>query len=409
VRFCLSLLLLAGASCAQDLASRYPDLEEADFGDPKEFARIEDEVNAYFDAEDDAVRAANLKTILARNLPFRVLEAVVRHGRRYGPVEATFVGNVQLPARYDPARKIPVLVGLNGATQGFEREASLRGFGVMMPWKIKGWVDPETSDRVREQLWEAAKGLNLDLDRVYATGCSVGGHATWIAGATRTDLWAALLPVSGSPGRILVAMSEVYLKNMKHLPVYATVGEDDDDILRMAREGQTKMKGFGNISTLEVVPKRGHESFDDHAEKLLAWCSELRRARYPAKLDFWGGQDLGTHHYWIEVAEDTTAPRDMVIDTPTGDFVRHLPVRPFHVTAEIKDQVVSLRTKEVSSLRVRLSPAMLDFAQEVTIRINGEVEWKGVPEASPTTLLSSSLARKDRLRTFAWEREFSLK
>lgn len=401
-------LFLAAAwpAAAQDTASRYPELDAEDYADAEKFRALEDAVNEYFDTELAERRAARLKEIEASGYSFAVVEAVVRHGRRYEKVDARIVGNVTLPEKYDPARAIPVLVGLNGLSDGYETEAASRGFATMYPWNVKGWVDPRTTDRVVEQLWEACRRVNLDVDRVYATGVSVGGHATWVAGAMRTDAWAALLPRSGSPGRILVAMSEVYLQNLHHLPVSSLVGADDEDIAKMAVKGQAVCKRFGLTTVLEVVENRGHEDFDDRAEQHLGWASELRRARYPAKLDWWGGGDMGKRHYWVEALEDTVASKDLLIDTPTGDILRDLPIRPLHVQAEIEGNVVVLHTKEVARLRVSLSPAMLDFDQEVAIRIDGKVEWKGKPERSVRTMLESSLRRMDRSRTFGWEREF---
>lgn len=402
----LFLVLASLASAESALERRYPELDEEDLADAEQIAALEHHVNAFFDAELTEKRREHLKAVEETKSPFRVVEAVVRRGRRYTKPEEAIVGNLQIPPKYDPDRPTPVLVGLNGLSQGWETAASVRGYITLYPWKIEAWQDPRTSDIVWEQLWEQSRRVNIDFDRLYCTGVSAGGHATWIAGAMRSDAWAAMLPVSGSPGRILIAMSEVYLKNTHDLPFRCTVGADDDEITAMAKRGQGVAKRFEIPAQLDVLEKRGHESFDDLAEGLLAWSSELKRARYPAKLDYFGGADLGHSHYWIEVLKDGIETKELKIESATKWVTRHIPAFPFHVQAEIKGQEISIHEKDVKQVRVGLADGMVDMDKEVLIKINGKQVWKGVPARSVKTLLESSERRTDRLRTFAWEKEF---
>lgn len=403
----LLLLALAATLRAEDsLPRRYPELDAEDLADAKAIAALEDHVNGYFDDELTEKKREHLKALEEAKVPFRVIEAVVRRGRRYGKPDGDIVGNLKMPGNYDPSRPTPVLVGLNGLSEGWETAAALRGYFTLYPWNIEAWQDPRTADIVWEQLWGLSRRANIDFDRLYCTGSSVGGHATWIAGVAGTDGWAALLPVSGSPGRVLVAMSEVYLANMHDLPCRATVGAQDDDILAMARRGQGVAKRLGAPAQLDVLEKRGHESFDDLAESLLAWSSELKRARYPAKLDFYGGLDMGRRHYWVEALADGTSAKELKIEASTKYVTRRIPAFPFHVQAEVKGQEVSIHEKDVKEIRVGLADGMLDLEKEVVLRINGKQAWKGVPGRSVKVLLESSARRMDRLRTFAWEREF---
>lgn len=407
MRILLLSLALAAAAFADDaLEKRYPELDAADLADAKAILALEDHVNGWFDETISEKRAAHIKAIEGAKVPFAVIEAIVRHGRRYERPKETIVGNLTLPPKYDPARPTPVLVGLNGLADGWEREASIRGYITLYPWKVEAWQDPRTTDIILDQLWTLSRRVNIDFDRLYCTGYSVGGHATWIAGATRTDAWAALLPVSGSPGRILVAMSEAYLANMHDLPCRTTVGVQDTDIAAMAKKGQGIARRFGIPSELDVLDDRGHESFDDRAEMLLAWSCELKRARYPAKIDYRGGADLGSRHYWVEVTREDLDTKELQVEAVRRTIVRHIPVTPFHVQATVKGQEVSVFAKHVQDLRVSLSDAMLDLDKEITIKINGKIAWKGLPDKTVRTLLDSSERRQDRLRTFSWEHEF---
>lgn len=407
MRSLLLSLVLATAALADDaLQRRYPELDDEDLADAKAIASLEDHVNGFFDDELTEKKREHLKALEESKVPFRVLEAVVRRGRRYEKPDGGIVGNLQIPGKYDPERPTPVLVGLNGLSEGWETAASIRGYITLYPWKIEAWQDPRTADIVWEQLWEQSRRVNIDFDRLYCTGYSVGGHATWIAGVAGTDGWAAMLPVSGSPGRILVAMSEVYLANMHDLPCRATVGVEDDEIREMAKRGQGVAKRLGIPAQLDVLEKRGHESFDDLAEGLLAWSSELKRIRYPAKLDFYGGLDMGRRHYWVEVTKEDVNDKELKVESSTKIITRHVPAFPFHVIAEVKGQDVSIHTKDAKEIRVGLADGMVDMEKDVTIRINGKQVWKGVPGRSVKVMLESSARRMDRLRTFGWEKVF---
>ena len=407
MRALLLVLSLAAAAFADDaLEKRYPELDAADLTDAKAIAALEDHVNGWFDEENTGKRAEHLKALEAATVPFKVLEAIVRHGRRYEKPDDAIVGNLTLPSKYDPERPTPVLVGMNGLTEGWEREASIRGYITLYPWNVEAWQDPRTTDIVIEQLWVNSRRVNIDFDRLYCTGYSKGGHATWIAGAMRSDAWAAILPVSGSPGRIMVAMSEIYLKNMHDLPCRATVGGKDEEIAQMAKDGQAVAKRFGIPTQLDFLEDRDHDTFDDRAEMLLAWSSELKRARYPAKIDYWGGADLGHNHYWIEITKDHIETKELQVESARKIIKRRIPQSPFHVSAEIKGQEISVHAKDVDEVRVSLSDAMVDMTKEVVIKMNGKVVWKKIPERSVKTLLESSDRRHDRQRTFVWEREF---
>jgi len=410
IALCLlvSAVLPVAAQPAEDgLRSRYPELSAEDLADPAAIAALEDRVNAWFDAESETQRAPHLKALEGNDL--RLLEAVVRHGRRYSAPEGPIVGNITLPPRYDPAKPIPILIGFNNLTTGWERDAVLGGFGTMNPWGVEAWVDPRATDEIVRDLWKLSRRVNIDFDRLYATGVSVGGHGTWVAACARSDVWAAMLPISGSPGRVMVAMGEAYMRNVRHLPVRTVVGAEDTDIAAMANRGFALGKDQKLPIFLDTHDGRGHESFDDLAGELLTWALKHRRPLYPAELEYYGGADLGRRHYWVEALKDSVRGRDLIIDTVTGTLKRKIPVFALQIAAGVKDNVVSVRTKQISSLRVSLSPSMVDFTRDVTVKVNGRVAWKGKPEGSARTLLESSLRRMDRSRTFLWEMEFEVK
>ncbi len=92
--------------------------------------------------------------------------------------------------------------------------AGVEAIGQARAYKPKDWgtlVTP-TNRRPRRFNWEdwgmkdalevleiAQKKYSPDPDKIYLTGHSMGGHGTWILGATYPDKWAAIAPCAGYP------------------------------------------------------------------------------------------------------------------------------------------------------------------------------------------------------------------
>lgn len=118
-----------------------------------------------------------------------------------------------------------------------------------------------------------SKSHRIDPKRVYLTGLSRGGHATWRWAAKRPELFAAIAPVSGWGD----AVSACRLKDM---PVWAFHG-DRDDVVKP--EGSFFMvqavRACGGNPRLTIYPGTGHDgwtpTYDDPA--LYRWLLEQRR------------------------------------------------------------------------------------------------------------------------------------
>jgi pimeloyl-ACP methyl ester carboxylesterase len=113
-------------------------------------------------------------------------------------------------------------------------------------WEDWGQLD------VLEVLDLAKKELNIDPDRVYLTGHSMGGHGAWHIGETFPDLFAAIGPSAGwlsfwsyrarrapdasTPvGAVLARAASpsdtfALAENLRHTAVYVLHGSDDDNV-----------------------------------------------------------------------------------------------------------------------------------------------------------------------------------
>lgn len=111
--------------------------------------------------------------------------------------------------------------------------------------------------RLDRILDHALRTLPVDPDRVYLTGLSRGGHATWRWGSMEPERFAALAPVAGR-GDPSTACA------LKDMPVWAFHGDRDDVVVP---EGSFAMSRAiracgGHLSRLTIYPDLGHNSWD---------------------------------------------------------------------------------------------------------------------------------------------------
>jgi pimeloyl-ACP methyl ester carboxylesterase len=115
---------------------------------------------------------------------------------------------VWIPSPYDPNVPHPVVIHLHG--YGGRASNSFTSF--QANWaNAHGWIlvnadgrrESTNYDHVGElDLYDAiadlkARGYNVDDDRLYLTGCSMGGHGAYREGFRHPDRWAAVAPAAG--------------------------------------------------------------------------------------------------------------------------------------------------------------------------------------------------------------------
>lgn len=114
--------------------------------------------------------------------------------------------------------------------------------------------DTAKLDRILDHL---VRTLPIDPGRIYLTGLSRGGHATWRWAAAEPDRFAAIAPVAGW-GDPATACA------LKDLPVWAFHGDRDDVV---TPEGSFAMARAiracgGRMSRLTIYPDLGHNAWD---------------------------------------------------------------------------------------------------------------------------------------------------
>jgi len=124
-----------------------------------------------------------------------------------------------------------------------------------------------------ELLFMIQEKYPVDLDRVYITGISMGGFATWEALIRYPQNFAAAIPVCGG-GDVSFA------DQIKHIPVWAFHGAEDPVVpVKCSRLVIEMLNKAGGNPRYTEYPGVGHNSWDRaYAEpELLSWLFSHKR------------------------------------------------------------------------------------------------------------------------------------
>lgn len=324
---------------------------------------------------------------------------------------------VQLPPEYDPYRRYPCVVTLNGAgttpaqqidwwAGAFHESAQLRlgqaarhGYVVVAPhWSRPHQASYEYSARehaaVLYALRDACRRFAIDTDRVFLSGHSMGGDAVWDIGLAHPDLWAGVIPIVATADKYVSR----YWENGRSLPMYFVAGEMDGD--RMNRNSMD-LDRYLNKHTYDVVvvvfQGRGHEHFVDEIQRLFTWMELHRRQFFPKEFDCVSLRPWDNYFWWAELESLPSRSTVLPVNWPPDSGVR-----PARTEGRIlENSRVSLRTG-AERAAVWLSPEMVDFSQRVVVTVNGRSVGQRI-EPRADVLLEDVRTRGDRQHPF-WAR-----
>ncbi|HMJ88419.1 MAG TPA: prolyl oligopeptidase family serine peptidase [Candidatus Acidoferrum sp.] len=209
-------------------------------------------------------------------------------------VEANYL--LFLPEGYRPKgdKQFPLMIFLHGAG---ERGTNLSRVAQHGPPKIvktqKDFpfilVSPQcpsgswwTEDVVMGLLDEVIAKHNVDTNRVYLTGLSMGGFGTWAVGTKYPERFAAIAPICGGGERIGVLLAgRSKAASLKTLGVWAFHGAKDPvvQLAESERMVDAFQKAGCNDVKLTIYPEAGHDSWTEAYNNPELWDWFLRHSR----------------------------------------------------------------------------------------------------------------------------------
>lgn len=287
------------------------------------------------------------------------------HGQKLpaGPQVLTFFSDADdteqpyglyLPKNYDENKKYPLVIMLHGAGSN-HRLALRRVFGKS---NINGETDveatryfPEWKDveyivaspfargtagyqgipekDVYDVLADVKKRFNIDEDRTYLTGLSMGGGGTLWIGMTRPDIWAAIAPVCPAPPQ----GTDLLIDNALNLPAHFYHGDKDPAVpVTVSRDWTSKLKAMGAQVEYDEYPGVLHDSWVNayKDEAVFTWFDKFKRNLYPDRVTYNTNQYKYNKAYWVtfdklipgtlaKIDAKYTAPNQLDVTTTSLD------------------------------------------------------------------------------------------
>lgn len=183
--------------------------------------------------------------------------------------------------------KLPLIVQLHGSGErGNGREdldkVDVHGFSkylnssehnciVIMPQCPENAFWPAKVESIVKFIEHLISEYNVDEDRVYLTGLSMGGYGTWFTAMARPDLFAAIAPVCG--GGI------AWYADLLKMPIWVFHGAQDDVVSpSQSDEMVDRLKACGADVTYSRIDGVGHNVWDmTYNKDLMGWLLSKKR------------------------------------------------------------------------------------------------------------------------------------
>lgn len=185
---------------------------------------------------------------------------------------------VFVPSNYDSSQGAPLIISLHGLGRshdwlmgyhGLLDQAEANGYIVVTPlgYIRRGWYGSRELDEMRDAqrseqdvmnvLQLMRDEFNVDSNRIYLWGHSMGGAGTYHIAAKYPDLFAGLGVAAPAPEAD--APMDIILNNIKHLPIFVLQGDEDTAVpVERTRAWVAKMKELGMQHIYVEIPGGDH-------------------------------------------------------------------------------------------------------------------------------------------------------
>lgn len=179
-----------------------------------------------------------------------------------------------VPSGYDSSKPHPLIVSLHGLRRQYDWLMGYEGFldfaerdGVILVTPLgyvrDGWfgskADNENAEKSEQDVMNVLKlvrnEFNIDENRIYLWGHSMGGAGTYHLAAKYPGIWAGLGVAAPAPN-----VPPEQLEKFAHIPIIALQG-DQDRLVTPMREWVAKMKELGMQHVYIEIPGGDHSLF----------------------------------------------------------------------------------------------------------------------------------------------------
>lgn len=346
------------------------------------------------------------KALLAAGFGSKALKPGMHH-LTFESGKETWKFTVSIPRGYDGKKRFPVVMDAGHASlkdleddkaaqalANYLRQVRDDVIGVRPRIFDKlcqdGRYDRLIRSRDGEAFWTAAPlfrnllralrlRLAVDGDRIYLTGISMSGYWAWRLGADLPGEWAGVIPISAVTHQV-----QFGLENFECLPVFILHARDDPKCpFSQARDALDKLEAMQAPVGHHFLDRGGHIAPFNRFSRGWSWMAGKKRNTAPRKICLrLQRSTLGPVH-WIEV-----------LDLQSKRFTRGRAAA--EVEAEVMDgNRVQITARNIRSLRLHLSPKLLDLGMAVKVKVNGKTVHAGKVKPSGKAALEEARKRGD--------------
>lgn len=239
--------------------------------------------------------------------------------------------------------------------------------------------NPIEEDYIKEVLKAAKRTWDIDTDRIYIGGYSMGGYGAWHIGGHQADVFAGA--VSGAGG-ILTGQSigEVWgwgvIGNLRHTPIAFLHGTKDEPAPVWSDQAANRLLNelekqcpSNYVHRYVEIENGDHGAPSGKVGEAVKWVLQYVRNPNPKEVTWEPMRPFVQHFYWLYVEKPAMFQR---------------------IEARITGNTIEMAvTRLKTGFSVLLNDQLVDLAQPVTVRINGEEAFRGLVQPSVTALLQS--------------------
>lgn len=337
----------------------------------KKAPELETSPGTHYLYPDAEVRQARGKYIVGGQTKKPKGLVIAMHGGGLGSGEAESMA----PGYDGPAKKLKLLMIAPEVLEKTER----------------GWTDAGTEEFVLQLIQRALKTWDINPNRVYLSGHSMGGYGSWTIGAHHADWCAGLAPSAGGPTPIRNEKGEWFdivegvVPNLRNVRLVIYQSADDPQVepfanrlaVKRLKEAQQRWEGF-DFEYWEV-DGRGHGAPPGGYKALLDKIVDAERNPWPDRVTWQPSLSWDEDFYWMHWDE----PKRDAIVTATVDKKRNGII--------LNARGVGVTTDRFSFW---LDDRLFSVDSKIAVTSGGEVIFEGKVEPTLATLLESA-GRRD--------------
>ena len=326
------------------------------------------------------------------------------HGTKFFVNDKEYAYSGLVPENYNPSKQYALIIHLHGAMSTGDTHidkwkkifegANSDNYIMICPTYPESKWRSKTGEKIVFTLLNKLKDIyNIDENRIFLTGMSMGAGGTYSISRFHPDVFSGIAPVAGATD---LFNKGLLLENFIPLPVYIIHGSKDSMVsVEYGRVAYQKLKDLKcDVTYIEhdMVSKMkgggGHFYPADLLPALLKWFDTKKRKPMPLQLFFRQTKNNHDRIFWISA------------DSLTQDTIT--------IQGEIKNNKIEITAGGMKKIKIFLNEGLVDFTKPVIVSVNNKNVFNKSIKPDVKTLLRNYRKDRDSGMLFTYEMEIQL-